>query len=100
MSSDFDDVLAQMWLSFADLARTRVADLEAYSRALSAGTEPAGLRESAGAAAHKLAGALGSYGRRGSDEAGRLEVLLRGQGRPDPVEVASLVACLRAAVEA
>ena len=98
--SDFDDVLAEMWRGFADLARSRVADLEAYSASLAAGDDEPALRDAASAAAHKLAGALGSYGRSGSDEAGRLEVLLRGPGRPDAAEVTSLVTALRAAVEA
>lgn len=98
--SDLDQVLAEMWRGFADLARSRVGDLEAYSAALATGRPPDALREAATAAAHKLAGALGSYRRPGSEQAGRLEELLRADATPDSGEVAGLVASLRAAVEA
>lgn len=99
-SSDFDEVLAEMWLGFADLARSRVGDLEAYSAALAAGEAADPLRDAATSSAHKLAGALGSYRRPGSEEAGRLEALLRAPGAPPAGEVAALVGALRAAVEA
>ena len=99
-SSDFDEALAEMWRGFADLARGRVADLEEYSAALAAGQDPDDLRAAATSSAHKLAGALGSYRRPGSEEAGRLESLLRAPGVPDAGEVAVLVTALRTAVEA
>lgn len=98
--SDLDEAMAELWRGFADLARSRVADLERYSSALAAGQEPDGLRAAATSSAHKLAGALGSYRRAGSAEAGRLETLLRAPGLPDAGEVAVLVTALRAAVEA
>ena len=101
MTGDLDAVLAQLWAGFADLARSRVTDLEAYADALVAGRDDPALRATAASAAHKLAGALGSYGRSGSDEASRLEVLLRpAAGPPDPDAVVPLVRVLRAAVDA
>lgn len=98
---DLSLVLAQMWATFAPLARTRVEALEAYAGALAAGRDDPELRAPAAAAAHKLAGALGSYARPGSDDAAALELLLRGTGTArDAAVVGARVAALRAAVEA
>ncbi|MDP9466449.1 MAG: Hpt domain-containing protein [Actinomycetota bacterium] len=77
-TADLEAVLAQMWAGFAPLARSRVEALELWLRAYDEGHDDAELRAAAASAAHKLAGALGSYGRPGSDEASALEVLLRG----------------------
>lgn len=98
--SGLDDVLARMWAGFADLARSRVDALEAYARAYAAGDDDPALRAEARSAAHKLAGALGSYGRAGSDEASQLDLLLRDGSRRDPDEVTALVAALRRSVDA
>ena len=97
-TADLDAVLAQMWAGFAPLARSRVEALERWLTAYDAGDDDAALRASAASAAHKLAGALGSYGRPGSDDASALEVLLRG-----PVDLGQVrphVVALRAAVDA
>lgn len=96
-----DALVAQMWEAFAPLVRSRLEVLEEYAAALSDGQDPPALRVSAGAAAHKLAGALGSYGRGGSEQASQLDALLRA-GAPPPLasEVSCLVSALRAAVEA
>ena len=97
---DMDAVLAQMWAVFAPLARTRVDVLEAYTAALAAGHDDPELRRPAASAAHKLAGALGSYARPGSDEASALELLLR-DGTPRDVDTIRVqVTALRAAVDA
>lgn len=99
--SDLSAVLARLWAGFLPLARSRVEALETYAAQLSVGTEVAPSRTAAADAAHKLAGALGSYARPGSDEASRLEVLLHpSAGAPDTGEVSALVAALRAAVDA
>lgn len=86
-TADLDAVLAQLWAGFVPLARSRVEALERWLAAYDAGHDDVDLRAAAAAAAHKLAGALGSYGRAGSDDASALEVLLRGpvtaaQARP------------------
>ena len=91
-------VLARMWADLAPVAVARVDVVEAYSAALSAGQEDADLRISAAGAAHQLAGALGSYGRPGSDEAAELELLLRGRGPCDATLVRRHATALRAAV--
>ncbi|MBC7372380.1 MAG: Hpt domain-containing protein [Frankiales bacterium] len=95
----FDAALSLLWASFTGLARSRVADLDAYVAARAAGQDAEPQRAAATVAAHKLAGALGSYGRGGSDEASRLEALLRTGPAPDPLEVVALVAVLRAEVD-
>lgn len=98
---DLAQVLAQMWATFAPLARSRVEALEAYAAALAAGCDDAELRAPAAVAAHKLAGALGSYARPGSDDASALELLLRADGHErDAAVVGARVAALRAAVDA
>ena len=95
---DLDAVLAQMWAGFAPLARSRVEVLEQWLSGCDTGHDDADLRAAAASAAHKLAGALGSYGRPGSDDASALEVLLRGPVTPD--QVRPHVLALRAAVDA
>lgn len=97
LTAELDAVLAQLWAGFAPLARTRVDALEAWLQAYDAGRDDPALRAAAAVAAHKLAGALGSYGRPGSDEASALEVLLRGPVTAD--DVRPHVLALRAAVD-
>ncbi len=97
-TADLDTLLATMWAGFVPLARTRVDALEGWLQAYDTGRDDADLRAAAASAAHKLAGALGSYGRPGSDDASALEVLLRGPVTPD--EVRPHVRALRAAVDA
>ena len=97
-TTDLDAVLAQMWAGFVPLARARVDALEQWLGAYDAGDDDADLRAAAAVAAHKLAGALGSYGRPGSDDASALEVLLRGAVRAD--QARPHVEALRRAVEA
>lgn len=96
---DVDVVLDELWQLFAPVARGRVEVLQAYVRS---GADPA-LRAEAEQAAHRLAGALGSYGRSGSDQAARLELLLAGAGPRTPADTAraaELVDRLAAAVGA
>lgn len=96
--SDLDAMIAQMWATFAPLARSRVEVLEQYAAALADGQDGQALRDEATTAAHKLAGALGTYSRPGSQEAFRLEALLK-DGRPTADEVLPLVHALREAVD-
>jgi HPt (histidine-containing phosphotransfer) domain-containing protein len=97
-TAGLDAVLAQLWAGFAPLARSRVEALEAWLHAYDAGHDDPGLRAAAASAAHKLAGALGSYGRSGSDDASALEVLLRGPVGPE--QARPHVLALRRAVDA
>jgi HPt (histidine-containing phosphotransfer) domain-containing protein len=96
-TTDLDAVLAQMWAGFAPLASSRVEALEAWLQAYDDGHDDEQLRAAAASAAHKLAGALGSYGRPGSDDASALELLLRGP--VVPAQVRPHVVALRAAVD-
>ena len=97
-TTDLDAVLAQMWAGFAPLARSRVEVVELWLATYDAGRDDDDLRAAAASAAHKLAGALGSYGRAGSDDASALEVLLRGP--VTPADVRAHVLALRCAVGA
>ncbi len=94
-STDLDAVLDAMWAGFAPLARSRVDVIAAYAVTLPAGPDDPGLRAEAASAAHKLAGALGSYGRDGSDDAAALELLLQGGTTPDAQRIAVHLAVLR-----
>jgi hypothetical protein len=94
-STDLDAVLAQLWAGFAPLARSRVEVVATYAAGLTTGQDDPDLRADAATAAHKLAGALGSYGRDGSDEAAALELLLRGGGVPDARQVTACLDVLR-----
>lgn len=87
-------LVAELWERFRGVAEARVAVLE---RLLAAGEDASpDLRAEAVGAAHKLAGALGTYGRPGSDAARALEHLLRDGG--DLAAADRLVAEVRAAV--
>lgn len=94
-----DPAIAALWVQVVPVARARVETLELYAAACAEGRSDAEMRGAAAAAAHRLAGALGSYGRPGSDEAGRLEALLGGGDAPEAAVVLVLVAALRAAVD-
>lgn len=98
-SSELDAVVAELWAGFVPLALRRVQAVEAYAAALSSGAQDPELRAAAATAAHKLAGALGTYGRPGSEQAARLEGLLA-EGAPAPAaaQVQELAAVLRRAV--
>ena len=100
MSSGEIDI-TQLWTAVAPLARSRVALLEEYVEALPSEADEAQQRDAACTAAHQLAGALGTYGRSGSEQAALLEHLLRAGGAaPDVDQVRRLVRELRLAVEA
>lgn len=100
-STDLAAVLDRMWAGFAPLARSRVEVVAAYAAGLTtSGADDPALRAEAAAAAHKLAGALGSYGRDGSDDAAALELLLQGTALPDADQLAVHLAALRAVTAA
>ncbi|UWZ83306.1 Hpt domain-containing protein [Occallatibacter riparius] len=56
------EALKLLWLKFLPQMQERVAVLEGASSALQAGALSDGQRSAAGAAAHKLAGVLGTFG--------------------------------------
>ena len=93
------EAIAALWAAFAPVVSGRVEILETFANDVADHQgDPAG-RADAMDAAHKLAGALGTYGKQGSDVAAMLESVLR---RPGPVEagdILPLVRQLRAAVD-
>jgi HPt (histidine-containing phosphotransfer) domain-containing protein len=60
--SPLSDALNQLWARFLPQMEERVALLEAANRALEAGNVTDEERAAAAAAAHKLAGVLGTFG--------------------------------------
>lgn len=96
MTSPEQALVARMWQRFAGVAAERVAVLEELTDALARGDVAPELRLEARRAAHKLSGALATYGRQGSDEAREIERLLDEDG--DLSDVPALVAALRRAV--
>ena len=72
-AAQLDAVLASLWQGLREVAAGRVDVVEAYVTGLrNGGDDDAARRDDAATAAHRLAGALGSYGRPGSHEAARL----------------------------
>ena len=97
---DLTQALDRMWDKFLPELEQRVAFLERANAALAAGTLNVDLRAAANAAAHKLAGVLGSFNlTRGTVLARELEILYSRENGPDPAmgaQLASLAAELRA----
>jgi hypothetical protein len=91
-------LVARLWERYAGVAADRVTVLERAAEALADGTATDQQRLEARSAAHKLSGALGTYGRPGSEVARQVEELISG-GR-DLRDVPALVAVLRRCVDA
>jgi HPt (histidine-containing phosphotransfer) domain-containing protein len=71
------DALARLWTKFLPEIEERVAVLKAAAQPLAAGSLGEDQRSAAHAAAHKLAGSLGTFGlHRGTDLARQAELLL------------------------
>lgn len=62
MEATLNDALDKLWHQFRPQMEERVATLEAAGRAVAEGRFSAEQREAAHAAAHKLAGVLGTFG--------------------------------------
>ena len=90
-------LVARLWQRYAGVAAERVAVLEQLVDAVANGTASVEQLHDARTAAHKLSGALGTYGRPGSEVARELEGLL--SGGVDLGDVPALVAALRRCVE-
>ncbi len=85
--------LDRMWTRFLPEMRQRVAILEMAAAAFTANTLTISQREAASAAAHKLAGVLGTFGlTRGTELARELEIMYSRENGPDPVLGARLTA--------
>ena len=95
--------LDRMWTRFLPEIRERVAVLEAAAEALGAGKLANKQLEAAQAAAHKLAGTLGTFGlMHGTDLARKLELTFVPESAPSRgvgKKLAATVAELRAMVE-
>lgn len=95
--------LDSMWAKFLPEIRERVAVLEAAAAAFATHVLTASQQEAAHAAAHKLAGVLGTFNlAHGTVLARELELLYSGAGAPDPSvspRLTGLVAELCAVVE-
>jgi HPt (histidine-containing phosphotransfer) domain-containing protein len=95
--------LQTIWEKYLPRMEERLAVLEAAAAALE-GNELTPEQCAAAAAAHKLAGVLGSFGlTRGTELAREAEILCGGEPEPDPVRAARLGEIafeLRAIVEA
>jgi len=75
--------LDQLWARFLPQIEERVSILESAAAAFSANQLSPAEREAASAAAHKLAGVLGTFGlTRGTDLARELEIVYTGEGVP------------------
>ncbi len=94
------DALARLWTRFLPEIELRVGLLEAASQALTQGSLSDEVRTSAHAAAHKLAGSLGTFGLHlGTDLARQSELLLaETPSAQDAAALADWVAELRAVI--
>ena len=101
-SGGLDAAIAALWRDAQPRALDRVEVLEAAVAALAAGGIGAALAEEATREAHKLAGALGTFGMpAGTTHARAIELRLGAGAAPaDVPELAEGVAALRAIVEA
>jgi len=97
------EALDRMWTQFLPLMRERVAALEAAAAAFAAGPLTLEQHAAANAAAHKLAGVLGSFNlTRGTVLARELEIMYSRDGGPDPAlaeQLTGIAAELRTIVE-
>ena len=86
-----DEVLDQMWAKFLPQMEERIAALEAADAALAAGKLSIDQRAAANAAAHKLAGVLGTFGlTKGTILAREAEIVYSGEPETDPEAAAQL----------
>lgn len=96
------EALDRLWVQFLPQLEERVAVLETASVALAQGTLAIKQRGEANAAAHKLAGILGTFGStRGTILAREAEIIYSGEPEPDPdaaARLAEIAAQLRAIV--
>jgi HPt (histidine-containing phosphotransfer) domain-containing protein len=83
-NADLNQAIDRLWVRFLPEMRERVSILAAAAAALADGTLTAAQCEAAQAAAHKLAGVLGTFNlTRGTDLARKLEISFSQKGGPD-----------------
>jgi HPt (histidine-containing phosphotransfer) domain-containing protein len=99
--SALSQALDQLWAKFLPQIEERVSLLESAATAFSANQLSADQLEAASAAAHKLAGVLGTFGlTRGTDLARELEIVYTGDGAPgSSAHIAEITAELRNIIE-
>lgn len=101
--SDLDTAVEQLWVRFLPVILERVSALESAAAALAADELTREQLGAAQAAAHKLAGTLGTFNlQRGTDVARHLEQLCASANRPDgpfAARFSSLTAELRSLIE-
>ncbi len=97
------EAIDKLWAQFLPQMRERVGVLEAAARAFAADKLSMAQRVEANDAAHKLAGALGSFGlTKGTVLARELEIMYSRESGPDPAVAARLgeiAAQLRSIIE-
>jgi len=98
---EFAAEIARVWDTGKAAMHARLDAVDAAGAALLAGSLDEGRRAAASAAAHKLAGSLGTFGLpEGSELASELELMLRAPGVPAVMRLAELAERLRAIVRA
>jgi HPt (histidine-containing phosphotransfer) domain-containing protein len=97
--SELDQKLRELFLKFKPLVESRLAAIETGIIAAEQGSLSEDLRAAAEREAHKLAGALGSYGlSKGTDLARELEQRFIA-GQPDAVECRRIYYRLRSEID-
>lgn len=81
-SSALAEAMNRLWAQFLPQLEERVAALEMAARAVAEGTLTTALREEAVAAAHKLAGTLGTFGLNDGTELAREAEILYAEDAP------------------
>ena len=98
-----DEALDRMWIQFLPQIKERLDLLDSAAAAFSANNLTIEQHEAASAAAHKLAGVLGSFGlTKGTVLARELEIMYSRDGGPDPAlgaQLISIAAELRAIID-
>ena len=98
-----NEALDRMWIQFLTEIKERLAILDSAAAAFAANQLTMPQHEAANAAAHKLAGVLGTFGlTKGTVLARELEIIYSHDGGPDPAlsaRLASLAAELRAIID-
>src|SRR5271170_2191264 len=94
------EALARLWTKFLPEIEQRLAVLEAAAQTLATGSLTQQQREAAHAAAHKLAGSLGTFGlHRGTEIARQTEHLLADENSASAANLSSWIAELRMLID-
>jgi len=94
------DALNKLWARFLPEIENRLALMEAAVKASAAGELSEEQRAAGHAAAHKMAGTLGTFGlHRGTDLARMIEHALEGDGATQPADLSTWTDELRAVIQ-